>query len=88
MRGGEEGQAVRHCGKVGGQSDDRAPAMDSLGVCVAGQVHGRCYRMRILDQLSVLVAAADAGEVVGGAGSRGVWGSRGARAEKMNLCRS
>ena len=43
--------------------------------------------MRILDQSSVLVAAADAGE--GGRGlSRGVWGSRGARADEMNLCRS
>jgi len=43
--------------------------------------------MRILDQMSVLVAAADAGRGVG-AGSRGVWGSRGARADEMNLCRS
>ena len=41
VRGGEEGQAVRHCGKVGGQSDDLAPAMDSLGVYTAGHVHGR-----------------------------------------------
>ena len=71
------GQAVRHCGKVGGQSDDLAPAMDSLGVYTAGQVHGRCYCMRMLDQIHDLV-------VVG----RGVWGSRGARAEKMNLCQS
>ena len=44
--------------------------------------------MRILDQLSALVAAADTGEGVGGAGSRGVWGSRGARADEMSLCRS
>ena len=56
------GQAVRHCGKVGGQSDELAPAMDSLGLYTVGQVHGRCYRMRILDQLGALVAAADAGE--------------------------
>ena len=62
--------------------------MDSLGVCVAGQVHDRRYRMRILDQLFALVAAADGGEWVWGAGSRGVWGSRGARADEMNLCRS
>ena len=44
--------------------------------------------MRIVDQLSALVAAADAGEGVGRAGRRGVWGSRGARADEMNLCRS
>ena len=56
------GQAVGHCGKVGGQSDELAPAMGSLGVYTVGQVHGRCYRMRILDQLGALVAAADAGE--------------------------
>ena len=43
--------------------------------------------MRILDQSSALVAAADAGEGAG-AGSRGAWGSRGARADEMNLCRS
>ena len=41
MRGGEEGQAVSHCGKVGGQSDDLAPVMDILGVYTAGHVHGR-----------------------------------------------
>jgi hypothetical protein len=81
------GQAVRHCGKVGGQSDELAPAKHSIGVYTAGQVHGRCYRMRVLDQLGALVAAADGGGVWG-AGSRGVWGSRGARAEEMNLCRS
>ena len=74
--------------RSGVTSDELAPAMDSLVVYTAGQVHGRCYRMRILDQLSVLVAAADAGEGVGGAGSRGAWGSRGARADEMNLCRS
>ena len=81
------GQAVRHCGKVGGQSDELAPAMDSIGVYTAGQVHGRSYRMRVFDPISVLVAAADGGEGVWGAGSRGVWGSRGARADEMNLCR-
>ena len=43
--------------------------------------------MRILDQSSALVAAADAGEGAG-AGRRGAWGSRGARADEMNLCRS
>ena len=74
--------------RSGVTSDELAPEMDSLGVYTAGQVHGRCYRMRILDQLSVLVAAADAGEGVGRAGRRGVWGSRGARADEMNLCRS
>jgi hypothetical protein len=41
--------------------------------------------MRILDQLSAFVAAADGGEWLWGAGSRGVWGRRGARAEEMNL---
>ena len=60
------GQAVRHCGKVGGHSDELSPANDDLGVCVAGQVHDRRYRMRILDQLFALVAAADGGEWVGG----------------------
>jgi len=82
------GQAVRHCGKVGGQSDDLAPAMDSLGVYTAGHVHGRCYLMRILDQISALVAVADGGEGAGGAGSMGSWGSGGVRTEEMNLCRS
>ena len=53
---------MRPCGKVGGRSDDLAPAKHSLEVYTAGQVHVGCYRMRILDQLSVLVAAADAGE--------------------------
>ena len=32
---------MRHCGKVGGHSDELAPANDDLGVCVSGQVHGR-----------------------------------------------
>ena len=41
--------------------------------------------MRILDQLGASVEAADAGEGVGGAGRRGVWGSRGARADEMKL---
>ena len=41
--------------------------------------------MRILDQLGALVAAADSGEGVGGGGRRGVWGSRGARTDEMNL---
>ena len=85
---GQGGQTERHCGKVGGHSDELAPANDALGVCVAGQVHDRRYRMRILDQLSAFVAAADGGEWLWGAGSRGVWGRRGARAEEMNLCRS
>ena len=60
MRGGEGGQSVSHCGKVGAQSDESATAMDSLGIYTAGHVHGRSYLMRILDQLSVLVVAADA----------------------------
>ena len=64
------GQTERHCGKVGGRSDELAPANDDLGVCVAGQVHDRRYRMRILDQLFALVAAADGGEWVWGTGSR------------------
>ena len=82
------GQTERHCGKVGGRSDELAPANDSPGVYTAGQGHGRCYLMRILDQISALVAVADGGEGVGGAGSMGSWGRRGARAEEMNLCRS
>ena len=56
------GQTERHCGKVGGRSDELAPANDSPRVYTADQGHGRCYRMRILDQLGALVAAADAGE--------------------------
>ena len=82
------GQAVRPCGKVGDRSDDLAPAKHSLEVYTAGQVHGRCYRMRVFDPISALVAAADGGEGMWGAGSRGVGGSRGARADEMNLCRS
>ena len=74
--------------RSGVTSDELAPEMDSLGVYTAGQVHGRCYRMRILDQMSVLVAAADAGEGGWVAGSRGVWGSTGVRADEMNLCLS
>ena len=60
----EGAQAERPCGKVGGQSDELAPAKHSIGVYTAGQVHGRCYRMRVFDPISVLVAAADAGEGV------------------------
>ena len=62
---GQGGQTERHCGKVGGHSDELAPANDALGVCVAGQVHGRCYCMRMLDQIHDLVAVADGGEGVG-----------------------
>ena len=78
------GQTERHCGKVGGRSDESAPANDTLGVYMAGQVHGRCYRMRMLDQINVLVAVAD-GVRSGSMGSRG---STGVRTEEMNLCRS
>ena len=53
------GQTERHCGKVGGRSDELAPANDSPGVYTPGKVHGRCYRMRMLDQINVLVAVAD-----------------------------
>ena len=38
-----------------------------------------------LEPIGWLMAAADAGEGVGGAGRRGVWGSRGARADEMKL---
>ena len=58
-------QTERHCGKVGGRSDESAPANDTLGVYMAGQVHGRCYRMRMLDQINALLAVADGGEGVG-----------------------
>ena len=61
---GEGAQEERHCGKVGDQSDDSAPAKHSIGVYTAGQVHGRCYSMRVLDPISVLVAAADGGDWV------------------------
>ena len=59
MRRVRWGQAERYCGEVGGRSDESAPANDTLGVYMAGQVHGRCYRMRVLDQINVLVAVAD-----------------------------
>ena len=62
--------------RSGVTSDELAPEMDSLGVYTAGQVHGRCYRMRILNQMSVLVAAADAGEGGWVAGSRGCVGQQ------------
>ena len=52
------GQTERHCGKVRGRSNELAPDTDSPGVYTAGQGHGRCYRMRILDQISALVAVA------------------------------
>ena len=75
MRGGgvgmcAGGQTERHCGKVGGRSDESAPENDTLGVWAAGQVHGRCYRMHMLDQISTLGAVADSGGGLWGAGSR------------------
>jgi len=82
------GQTERHCGKVGAGSNELAPANDSPGVYTAGQGHARCCRMRILDQISGLVAAADGCEGVGGAGSMGSWGSGGVRTEEMHPCRS
>ena len=81
-------QTERHCGKVGAGSNELAPDNDSPGVYTAGQGHERCYLMRILDQISALVAVADGGEGVGGAGSMGSWGSGGVRTDEMNLCRS
>ena len=81
-------QTERHCGKVVIRSDELAPAKDALGIYTAGQVHGRCYCMRMLDQIHDLVIVADGGEWVGGAGSMGSWGSRGVRADEMNPCRS
>ena len=53
------GQAERYCGEVGGRSDVSAPDNDSPGVYTSGKVHDRCYRMRMLDQINVLVAVAD-----------------------------
>jgi hypothetical protein len=50
----------------------------------SAKVHDRCYRMRMLDQINVLVAVAD-GVRSGSMGSRG---STGVRTEEMNLCRS
>jgi len=35
------GQTERHCGKVGGRSNELAPANDSPGVYTAGQGHSR-----------------------------------------------
>ena len=63
------GQTERHCGKVGGRSDESAPDDDSPEVYAAGQGHDRCYRMHMLDQINALVAVADAGE----GGGLGVW---------------
>ena len=60
------GQTERHCVKVGGRSNELAPANDSSGVYTSGQGHVRCYRMRILDQISALVAVADGREGGGG----------------------
>ena len=82
------GQTERHCGKVGGRSDESAPDDDSPEVYAAGQGHDRCYRMHMLHQINALVAVADAGEGGGGAGSMGSWGSGGVRTDEMNLCRS
>jgi len=59
------GQAERYCGEVGGRSDESAPDNDSPGVYTSGKVHGRCYRMRMLDQIHDLVVVADGGEGVG-----------------------
>ena len=84
MRRVRWGQAERYCGEVGGRSDESAPDNDSPGVYTSGKVHGRCYRMRLLDQINVLVAVAD-GVRSGSMGSRG---STGVRTEEMNLCRS
>ena len=78
------GQGERHCGEVGGRSDELTPDNDSTRVYTSGQVHDRCYRMRMLDQINVLVAVAD-GVRSGSMGSRG---STGVRTEEMNLCRS
>ena len=47
---------------LGGRSDELAPANDSPAVYTAGQGHGGCYLMRILDQISALGAVADGGE--------------------------
>ena len=59
------GEAERHCGKVGGRSNELAPHNDCPRLHTVGQGHDRCYHMRILDQMSALVAAADGGEGVG-----------------------
>ena len=64
------GQAERHCGEVGGRSDESAPDDDSPEVYAAGQGHDRCYRMHMLDQISTLGAVADSGGGLWGAGSR------------------
>ena len=79
------GQAERHCGEVGGRSDELTPDNDSPRVHTSGQVHDRCYRMRMLDQINVLVAVADGVRMWEYMGS---WGSRGVRTEETNLCRS
>ena len=65
-------RGVRQRGTVArwGVGDESAPENDTLkintlGVWAAGQVHGRCYRMRMLDQINALLAVADGGEVWG-----------------------
>ena len=57
------GQGERHCGEVGGRSDELTPDNDSPRVHTSGQVHDRCYRMRMLDQINVLLAVADGARV-------------------------
>ena len=64
------GQGERHCGEVGGRSDELTPDNDSTRVYTSGQAHCRCYRMRMLDQINALLAVADGGE---GVGELGVW---------------
>ena len=56
---GEMGSGREALWRVGGRSDESAPVNDSPGVYTSGKVHDRCYRMRMLDQINVLVAVAD-----------------------------
>ena len=50
-----------------------------------GQGQDGCHLKRVVDEMSILVVAADDGGVRGGAGSKGSWGSGGVRNDEMDL---
>ena len=50
-----------------------------------GQGQDGCDLKRVVDEMSILVVAADGGGVRLRAGSKGLWGSRGVRTEEMDL---
>ena len=50
-----------------------------------GQGQDGCHLKRVVDEMSILVVAADGGGVRLRAGSKGSLGSRGVRTEEMDL---